>query len=251
VNPDFFSWPDIRELIARFTPRRQSLLALYHRLPATRCRRRTRCCSLLPEMSLPEALIALDGICQFPPDRRLSVLKKSLRYFLINPLEITSCPLLEGSDCLIYTDRFFGCRAYGLWSPEEYQRRTEADRAAKRNMGEQWLRLGIRLPAAVIDFQVPYCRQVLPAESGPISDRLLTEAEEGIEQISGQLHPWSGRFRDLYFSDWSFLIAGLIFGIPEAVRLKFRMVKEGLQTGSRLRLEEVVSGLDLRGDLFT
>jgi hypothetical protein len=202
-------------------------------------------------MSLPEALIALDGIRQFPLDRRLSVLKKSVRYFFINPLEITSCPFLESSDCLIYPDRFFGCRAYGLWSPEEYRRRSEADRPAKRNMGEQWLRLGIRLPAAVIDFQVPYCRQVLPAEPGPISDRSLKEVEEGIEQISGQLHPWSGRFRDRYFSDWSFLIAGLIFGIPEAVRLKFSLVKEGLQTGSRLRLEEVVSGLDLRGDLFT
>ena len=251
MNPEFFSWPDIRELIARFIPGRQSLLALYNRLPATRCRRRARCCSLLPEMSLPEALIALDSIRQFPPARRLSLLKKAVRYFLINPLEITSCPFLEGSDCLIYADRFFGCRAYGLWSPEEYQRRTEANRPAKRNMGEQWLRLGFRLPAAVIDFQVPYCRQVLPAESGLVSDPLLTEAEEGIEQISGRLHPWSGRFRDRYFSDWSFLIAGLVFGIPEAVRLKFTLVKEGLQTGSRHRLDEVVRGLDLRGDLFT
>ena len=92
---------------------------------------------------------------------------------------------------------------------------------------------------------------MLPAEAGLISDPLLREAEEKIEQISGQLHPWSGRFRDRYFSDWSFLIAGLIFGIPEAVRLKFNLVKEGLQTGSRQRLEDVVSGLDLRGDLFT
>ena len=173
MNHEFFSWPDIRELIARITPRRPSLLAVYNRLPATRCRRRTRCCSLLPEMSLPEALIALDGIRQFPLDRRLSVLKKSVRYFLINPLEITSCPFLEGSDCLIYADRFFGCRAYGLWSPEEYQRRTEANRPAKRNTGEQWLRVGIRLPAAVVDFQLPYCRQVIPAETGLISDLLL------------------------------------------------------------------------------
>jgi Fe-S-cluster containining protein len=202
-------------------------------------------------MSLPEALMALDGIRQFPLDRRSSVLKKSIRYFLINPLEITSCPFLEGSDCLIYDDRFFGCRAYGLWSPEEYRRRTEADRSAKRNMGEHWLRLGIRLPAAVVDFQLPYCREVLPTEAGLISDRLLREAEEEIEQISAQLHPWSGRFRDRYFSDWSFLIAGLIFGIPEAVRLKFNLVKEGLQTGNRPRLEDAMRGLDLRGDLFT
>jgi hypothetical protein len=47
------------------------------------------------------------------------------------------------------------------------------------------------------------------------------------------------------------LIAGLIFGIPEAVRLKFSLVKEGLQTGSRHRLEEVVRSLDLHGDLLT
>jgi hypothetical protein len=251
VNPEFLSWPDIRNLIVRFTPRRQPLLALYNQLPTTRCRRRTRCCSLLPEMSLPEALNALNSIRRFPPDRSLSLLKQTVRYFLINPLEITSCPFLKGWDCLIYEDRFFGCRAYGLWSPKEYQRRAEANQRAKRNMGEQWLRLGIRLTAEVINFQVPYCQEVFPAEPGLVCDPALTEVEEGIEQISEQLHPWSGRFRDLYFSDLSFLVAGLIFGIPEAVRLKFILVKEGLQTGSRRRLDEVVRGLDLRRDFFT
>jgi Fe-S-cluster containining protein len=248
MNPDFFSWPDIRDLLARSLPQRQALQDLCARLPASHCRRRTRCCSLLPEASLAEVLAALAGIQEFPTDRRLGLLKKSLRYFLTNPLEITSCPFLEGADCLIYTNRFFGCRAYGLWSPEEYERRAEANRQAKRNMGEHWLRLGIRLPPAVLDFQVPYCREAVLDDGRPRDDRELTAAEDEIEEISNQLGSESDRFRNLYFSDLSFLLAGLLLGIPEALRLKFTVVQTGLRTGSRQGLEETLRSLEHLAD---
>jgi Fe-S-cluster containining protein len=248
MTTDFFSWPDIRDLLARSLPQRQALRDLYARLPVTRCRRHTRCCSLLPETSLPEALAALAGLRQFPPDRCRNCLKRLVRYFLVNPLEITSCPFLEGADCLIYEDRFFGCRAYGLWSPEEYRRRAEAGRQAKKNLGEQWLRLGVRLPAAVIDFQVPYCRETEPTEENAVNDQGLIDVEEAIEEISEQIHPESGYFRDRYFSDPSFLVAGLFLGVPEALRLKFTLVREGLRTGNRQPLEEALRDLELTGD---
>jgi hypothetical protein len=244
MNPDFFSWPDIQALLARSLPQRQALQGLYARLPATRCRRRTHCCALLPEASLVEVLAALAAIQEFPSERRLDLLKKAIRYFLVNPLEITSCPFLEGADCLIYADRFFGCRAYGLWSPEEYERRSEANRQAKRGLGEQWLRLGVRLPAAVLDFQVPYCREVEPAV-GPGEDRELIAAEEAIEKIADQLGPEANRFRNLYFSDLSILLAGLLLGVPEALRLKFTLVQEGRRTGSRNGLEKALGSLEL------
>ncbi|MBI5585801.1 MAG: hypothetical protein HY892_18475 [Deltaproteobacteria bacterium] len=249
MNPHFFSRPDLQDLLARSRPQRLALGDLYSRLPATRCRRRARCCSLLPETSLPEALAALAALQRFPPARRLSIQKRVVRYFLINPLEITSCPFLEGGGCLIYADRFFGCRAYGLWSPEEYARRAKADRPAKKMMGEQWLRLGVRLPVTVIDFQVPYCRQVFPAL--PVSDQVLGEIEEGLELLARDLNPWTARFQELYFSDLSFLIAGLIFGVPAALRLKFTLVKERLQTGRRDRLDEVLLNLEGRADILS
>jgi Fe-S-cluster containining protein len=241
---DFFTWPEIRSLLARSLPRRQSLQDLYAQLPATRCRRRANCCALLPEASLVEVLAALAAIQKFPAERRLGLLKKAIRYFLVNPLEITSCPFLEGADCLIYDDRFFGCRAYGLWSPEEYGRRAEANRQAKRNMGAHWLRLGLRLPPAVLAFQVPYCREVFPDDERPGDDRALTAAEEEIEKFSDQRGSPSDRFRNLYFSDLSFLLAGLLLGIPEALRLKFTVVQTGLRTGSRQGLDESLRGLE-------
>lgn len=244
MSPDFFTWPDIQALLARSLSQRQALQDLYTQLPATRCRRRAHCCALLPEASLVEVLAALAAIREFPSERRLDLLKKAIRYFLINPLEITSCPFLEGTECLIYPDRFFGCRAYGLWSPEEYERRSGANRQAKRDMGEQWLRLGVRLPAAVLDFQVPYCREVDPDAAGPGADRELMIAEEAIEKIADQLGPQADRFRNLYFSDLSFLLAGLLLGVSEALRLKFTLVKERLRTGSRNGLEEVLRNLE-------
>jgi hypothetical protein len=250
MNPSFFNWTDIRDLLARSLPQRLALQHLYARLPATRCRRQAHCCAMLPEMSLTEALTALDRMQRFPPDQRGYVLKKMVRYFLINPLEITACPFLEGADCLIYEDRFFGCRAYGLWSPEEYARRAGANRQAKSQMREQWLRLGVRLPAAVVDFQVPYCSQVVTAGAEAVTDTSLLETEEEVERLSEPLDPGHQRFRDLYFTDLSFLLAGLILGTPEALRLKFTLVKEGLPIGRPDRLDEVILNLEGRADLF-
>jgi hypothetical protein len=248
MNLDFFSWPDIRNLLARSLPQRQALQGLYARLPATRCRRRAGCCALLPEASLVEVLAAFAGIQKLPTERRLGLLKQAVRYFLINPLEITSCPFLEETDCLVYADRFFGCRVYGLWSPEEYSRRAEANRLAKKNMGDQWLRLAVRLPASVLDFQVPYCREVEPIKGNPADDQGLIALEEEIEKISGQFGPEADRFRHLYFSDLSFLLAGLLLGIPEALRLKFTLVQAGLRTGSRQALEKALQGLVFPAD---
>jgi hypothetical protein len=71
-----------------------------------------------------------------------------------------------------------------------------------------------------------------------------------VERLSEQLDPEHQRFRHLYFADLSFLLAGLILGTPEALRLKFTLVKEGLPIGRPDRLDEVLLNLEGRGDLF-
>ncbi len=127
--------PDLKELIFNSQGQRQGLKNLYSQLPDTSCQRRALCCSLLPELSLLEALEALDQLRKFPPARRRELTQKIIRYFFINPAEITGCPFLEDRDCLIYPSRFFGCRAYGLWSKGHYRQIAHQARLTKEKCG--------------------------------------------------------------------------------------------------------------------
>jgi hypothetical protein len=107
---------------------------------------------------------------------------------------------------------------YGL---PKYRRRTEAD-GRPRGI---WANIGslVSSPAAVVDFQLPYCREVLPTEAGLISDRLLG-GRGGNRANFRAVHPCP------VVSDAIFLTGAFDrrdFGIPEAVRLKFNLVKEG------------------------
>jgi Fe-S-cluster containining protein len=70
---------------------------------------------MLPEMTLVEALPVIRRLVEMAATMRNRLIKKIIGHFFLNPVEITSCPFLEGQECLIYPDRFFGCRSYGLW----------------------------------------------------------------------------------------------------------------------------------------
>ena len=155
-----FSREVIRALLAGSAAQRLALKETYAQLPSTRCRRRTHCCSLLPEMSLLEALTAVQLLLDMVPEQKLQVSKRLLHYFFLNPVEILSCPFLEGNDCLVYQQRFFGCRAYGLWSRKYYQKQAKLSQQAKRIGQQQWQRLGVALPQEVVDFRLNYCPHV-------------------------------------------------------------------------------------------
>jgi Fe-S-cluster containining protein len=225
------------------------LTEAYNLLPETRCKRRTRCCSLLPEMTLLEALSAIRNLAAMPPATRTALTRSLVRYFLMNSVEISPCPFLRGADCLIYQDRFFGCRAYGLWSTDHYEGHAARSREAKEYTRLQWEHLGVRLPREVVEFQVPYCPHVEVVGEVAVKDGLLLQAQDRIEQLSSHLGPWHEVFGATYFADLSFLLAFLAFGLREAVATKFCLVRDLVRGGDKRRLAALVEEVpDLGGD---
>jgi Fe-S-cluster containining protein len=235
-----FSREVIRELLAGSAAQRLASKETYTQLPSTRCRRRTHCCSLLPEMSLVEALTAVQLLVDMVPEQRLQVSKRLLRYFFLNPVEILSCPFLEGNNCLVYLERFFGCRAYGLWSRKYYQRQAELSQQAKLLGQQQWQRLGVALPQEIVNFHVNYCPHVEVEGDVSVNDELLVQTSDVIDSISAQLVPWHDQFRQEYFSDLSFLLASISLGLQEAIQLKFDIVRDYLANGNQDRLAKII-----------
>lgn len=231
----------ITELIQKASPLRRELKTVYDRLPATRCLRQTRCCSLLPEMTFLEALQVIGEMALWMPSDRKTLLKKMARTFFCNATEINPCPFLEKSDCLIYPDRFFACRAYGLWSGNYYQELAERNRRGKLFLQHQWENLGVSLPEEVLSFQVPYCSRVETEPPAGITDEELSAASDKIDRLSGDLGFQDREFRETYFSDLSFFLTGRQFGLREAVRLKFFIVRDIIQKGDRSRLDHTLN----------
>lgn len=141
---------------------------------------------------------------------------------------------------MIYQDRFFGCRAYGLWSKGYYQLQAEHSRKAKRLSQEQWQRLGVSLPREIVDFHLDYCPHVEAEGDVSVSNELLEQTSDVIDSISAQLLPWHGQFRQEYFSDLSFLLASTSLGLQQAIQLKFEIVCDYLANGKQDRLAEII-----------
>jgi hypothetical protein len=243
MMPTPLTLPVLKKLLPESRSQRQELVEIYNRIPETRCHRRTRCCSLLPEMTLLEALPIIDQMMQVPTAVRENQIQKIIRYFFTNPVEITACPFLQEKECAIYADRFFGCRAYGLWSEDYYRGLWEKNRQVKVILQNQWQKLGVRLPRAVIDFNFPYCRFVQTDSPIPAFDALLLTAGEDIERLSQTLDPWHRLFGEQSFADLSFFMAGLIYGPEEAVRLKYLIVRDIVWENNWGRLEAVLRDL--------
>ena len=231
----------LKEIAQTSASLRRELKTVYDLLPTTKCRRQVRCCFLLPEMTFLEVLQVIRAMESWPPAERLQVIRKIARYFFVNALEISSCPFLQGRDCLVYPDRFFGCRAYGLWSRGYYQSLADQNRQGKLFLQQQWKKLGISLPEEVLSFEVPYCSRVEIDPPGIITDEKLSAASDRIEKLSGELKPWDREFREIYFSDLSFFLTGLLFGSQEAVRLKYFITRDIILNKDRKRLDQVLS----------
>jgi Fe-S-cluster containining protein len=234
-----FTVPVIRELLRNSVKQRKKLEEAYTLLPPTQCQRKTQCCSLLPDMTLLEALTAIHHLARMPSIMRKKLTKKMISYFILNPVEITSCPFLNYRDCLVYQNRFFGCRAYGLWSHGYYEKIASNNREVKRHFQKQWQKLGVSLPQAVIDFQVPYCMCVKVDRETMINDEMLLHVADTMTALSEQFLEWHQLFSQWYFSDLSFLLASLAFGFKDAVTIKFSIVREVVVTGNRSRLETI------------
>lgn len=237
----------LQELVETSSSLRRELKTVYDLLPVTKCRRQVRCCSLLPEMTFLEALQVLRVILSWPPSDRFNAISKLVRYFFCNALEISSCPFLQGQTCLIYPDRFFGCRTYGLWSGDYYRNLADQNRQGKRILRQQWENLGISLPGEVLSFEIPYCSRVETEPPVEISDEMLSAASDRIDALSRVLNPWDREFRGNYFSDLSFFLTGLQFSPREALRLKYFITRDIILDKDWTRLDQALSRVT---DLF-
>ncbi len=225
----------------------RELHRLYNRLPATKCLCRARCCSMLPGMNGVEAVSALVRLRGMEAEARERVCLRLLEYFFMNPVRICGCPFLEGGKCIIYQGRFSGCRAYGVWSADYYERITAADRKARRVFQEQWKRAGVELPGEVLDFELPYCRNVkiVKRKKGGY-DRLLRKTASAIDELSMKSDSaFHADFGNIFFSDLSFLAASMIWGSGRAAGMKFRIVKEFTEHGDETALATLLRQTDI------
>jgi Fe-S-cluster containining protein len=221
------------------------LEAIYSRLPDTQCLRKTRCCSMLPEATLLEVLAVFKRLGSMPEGQRRGIFARIIEYFFINPARITACPFLAETRCTIYEDRFFGCRAYGLWSTQHYNQMAGYNRKAKLSLERQWRKMGIALPDDVLDFQVPYCLDVEVLSDAVVGDSGLMQISHEIADLSARLSPWHGIFNQQYVADLSFLTATIAYGIQSALRTKVDIVRQLVSTVNRTRLDQIL--IDLEG----
>ena len=236
-----FSPEIVKDLLKRSSPLFQALEEAYALLPETRCQRKTDCCSMLPPMTLVEALAAIRRLMDMGPEIRCRLFKDVMAYFFLNAVKISSCPFLEDRDCRIYTDRFFGCRSYGLWSRSYYQALAGRERQAKITLHGQWERLGISLPEDVTNFRVPYCRCV--ETDDVIDDSSILKVSDNVDAISQRLLPYDRWFRDRYFNDFSFFVTGLALGVTPAVQMKFSLVGEMINNGNSGAMDRTIEEL--------
>ena len=234
---------DIDHLLKNSIAQRRKLAGLYGRIPETACRRRTHCCRMLPEMMLIEALMGLGRIKEMTASNQGQILQKLLKYFFLNAVEIRTCPFLEDRQCLIYADRFFGCRAHGLWSQAAYDQLCSQTQSAKQHSRQQWANVGITLPEAVTSFQVPYCSSVKVVNGGQINDEQLDEIAATIAALSRKLGRPDQTFRQHYFLDLSFLMASLTYGYAKAIQLKYMFVKDFISSENYAVLDKMIAGI--------
>ena len=237
------TWPIITKLLQQSADELEALAELYGCLPATRCQRKTLCCSMLPEMTLIETFAIFKRLVALESVARRAYFKRISSYFFLNAARITACPFLEGQTCRVYEDRFLGCRAYGLWSSAHYNMIATRSQTAKKFLQKQWQHLGVLLPQAVVDFQIPYCRDVRMVDKVDLDDETLVRIAESVETLSQNLAEGHQAFQESYFSDFGFLVAALLFGYRSAVQIKFDVVKEFIDTGRTNKLDTILNGI--------
>ncbi len=232
---------NIREVFNRAGPALDRLSAVYGRLPSMRCRMRGLCCQLLPEMSFLEFLGVVRAVNGLDLPVATEATRRLVRYFFVNPVRLTSCPFLENNRCLVYEGRPFGCRAYGLWSPEYYRNRRRETLKGKAVVREAWRRLGIELPTEVADFSISYCRNVRPDPHAAIDDDTLNDFYDEVLDMSAELGDHDESFYRLFLNDASFLAAASVVTHDIALNDKVTVVRETIEAGESRTLSIILS----------
>ena len=233
---------DLHIALQTVTPLFNDLQDRYKTLPATSCKcdKPGICCAYLPQMTLIEALQWFDIIHRLPDPEKVDTTRHFMRFYLTNPVHHSGCPFLDQGMCRIYKFRTFACRAYGIWSQQIGNGRTEDSRRGRKVLFEQWKRLGLELPPEMVEFEIDYCDRVKCGSQSAVSDDGLMEILEKIYNLDSNLPVLQKTFEEAYHSDFSLLITSLIVGFRKALLVKFAVIKEIVKLGSSKRLEDML-----------
>lgn len=221
----------------------------YKTLPETHCQCDTPgvCCTTMPEMTVVEALQWLDVIGGMDADTKLQTLRDFLVFYLTTPLYRPGCPFLQNSQCSNYRFRTFACRAYGVWSVDTGSRRTSLNRANQQQVLEIWQKMGVDLPPEKVGAEIDYCDRVTQTGKPEVNDdELFTQLQE-VYALSSSLAELQQQFETEYHSDFSYLVASLLFSPKKVLLGKFAVVKELHEKGTDSRLQKFLAKVTVEG----
>jgi len=118
--------------------------------------------------------------------------------------------------------------------------KTQNSRNAKKALRKMWKNFGVDIPADIIEYEVDYCDRVQIRSGKSVGDDALMELLTWVYHLGKSLGDLQTRFEDEYHSDFSFLLTSLVFGLRKTLLLKFAVIKEIVQKGTDLRLEEAL-----------
>jgi len=216
----------------------RDLASAYAKLPDTICAREGHCCGLLPPVHPIEALCWLGRLADQRADRRAAELAKLTEHFLTNAVQRRPCPWREENACRVYEQRFFGCRAHGLWSAGHYARRHRAAAGNQARIAAAWAGLGVKLPNEVLAAGPGYCGNVRPISGAAAPSDADIEALESRIQALGRgmtmpeaVWQWGG--------DISFAAAWLTLGPRLALERKVAATRAAL-AGLHQQFAEII-----------
>jgi Fe-S-cluster containining protein len=192
-------------------------------------------------MTLMEALQWFWIVWQLPETERAVLIRKFVEFYLTNPVRQTGCPFLTAGNCGIYKYRTFACRAYGLWSKEMGQERTQQNCEDKNKLVKLWHRQGIELVPEAIAAEMDYCNQVGCQSDIHISDNQLMAVLQEIYVIDHELADLQAKFENEYYSDFSFLMTSLALSTKKAVLGKLAVINELSRSGTDNRLQNLLA----------
>lgn len=239
--------PDLRlasfqGIITAFQAYGERLHSLYDKIPQTVCRGDARCCTLIPEITFLEAASALHLLHNMHSGKRHEILDRIVFYFLLNPVKIMSCPFLEQGRCLIYEDRFLGCRTYGLWSGKYYSQAAEKNITARSHVNAAWKKAGVIIPSETAEFKHAYCNNVKVCHGKKPADRAMLKLGRRVAKLSSDFFPgMHEKFNSFFFMDISFWLVSQAKGPEGAALAKFHVVKDTLQAGNRTAAMEAAA----------
>jgi len=145
-------------------------------------------------------------------------------HFLQNAARRLPCPWALPDACARYGQRFFGCRAYGLWSAKAHEPRRRQSLQAAERVQAAWQSMGITLPDAVCAPPPAYCAKVAPVNGPAVDDNGLDKLESELAGM-GRDQPWHALLMQCG-GDLSYLTAGLALGWQECLQAKVALTRD-------------------------